>query len=55
MEALASFISDLTSSDTFRFKLCAKRLQCVKPVLLNPNPAIEKSRFVREGRRTVVV
>jgi hypothetical protein len=21
----------------------------------NPNPAIEKSRFVREGRRTVVV
>jgi hypothetical protein len=22
---------------------------------LNPNPAFEKSRFVREGRRTVVV
>jgi hypothetical protein len=23
--------------------------------LFNPNPAFEKSRFVREGRRTVVV
>ena len=26
-----------------------------EPALLNPNPAFEKSRFVREGRRTVVV
>jgi hypothetical protein len=25
------------------------------PDVLNPNPAFEKSRFVREGMRTVVV
>jgi hypothetical protein len=27
----------------------------IERIWLSPNPAIEKSRFVREGRRTVVV
>jgi hypothetical protein len=33
-----------------------KQSEDVKIIIhLNPNPAFEKSRFVREGRRTVVV